>query len=85
MSKCCKELNWKIIEGDKMSKKIVKMKRIYCRFCGAKLKRDEVGMYCPTKNCQWSHGLPEDEDYGGSMSKGIVSKRVKRSKNDSDN
>lgn len=25
---------------------------IYCRFCGAKLKRDIVGHYCPTDNCQ---------------------------------
>lgn len=28
--------------------------RIYCVFCGAKLKRDNCGRYCPTKNCQWS-------------------------------
>ncbi len=28
---------------------------IYCKFCGAKLKRDSVGHYCPTVNCQWSY------------------------------
>ena len=37
-------------------------KPIYCKFCGAKLRRDSVGLYCPTENCQWQHGLPEDED-----------------------
>ena len=34
---------------------------IYCRYCGAKLKRDSVGLRCPTKNCQWEHGLPDNE------------------------
>ena len=28
--------------------------RIYCRFCGAKLKRDACGPYCETRNCQGS-------------------------------
>lgn len=28
---------------------------IHCKFCGAKLRRDVVGHYCPTKNCQWSY------------------------------
>lgn len=31
---------------------------IYCKYCGAKLRKDQVGPYCPTKNCQWEHGLP---------------------------
>ena len=30
---------------------------IYCRFCGAKLKKDTVGHYCPSKNCSWSLGV----------------------------
>lgn len=25
-----------------------------CRFCGARLRRDPYGHYCPTQNCQWS-------------------------------
>jgi len=36
--------------------------RMYCRFCGARLKRDTVGKYCPTRNCQWQHGIPEEEE-----------------------
>jgi len=27
-----------------------------CQFCGARRRRDAVGHYCPTKNCQWQHG-----------------------------
>lgn len=30
---------------------------IYCRYCGAKLRRDTVGHYCPTHSCQWQHGV----------------------------
>ena len=30
---------------------------IYCRFCGSKLKKDNVGHYCPQKNCQWQYGV----------------------------
>jgi hypothetical protein len=37
-------------------------KRIYCKYCGARLKKDYIGRYCPTENCQWQHGLPEDEE-----------------------
>lgn len=37
------------------------VRRIYCRFCGAKLRSDAVGLYCPTDNCQWRYGLPTDE------------------------
>ncbi len=33
-----------------------------CKYCGARLRRDSVGQYCPTKNCQWHHGLPASED-----------------------
>jgi len=31
---------------------------IYCRFCGARLKKDRIGHYCPTYNCQWRYGIP---------------------------
>jgi hypothetical protein len=30
---------------------------LYCKYCGAKLRRDSIGHYCPTKNCQWQHGV----------------------------
>lgn len=30
---------------------------IYCRFCGAKLKKDNIGHYCPTSNCQNQYGV----------------------------
>lgn len=30
---------------------------IYCKYCGAKLKKDYVGHYCPTHNCDWQHGV----------------------------
>ena len=30
---------------------------IYCRFCGAKLKKDYVGHYCGTSNCQCCYGV----------------------------
>ena len=36
--------------------------RIYCKYGGAKLRRDSCGQYCPTRNCQWQHGLPYAED-----------------------
>lgn len=39
-----------------------RVKWMYCRYCGAKLKRDPIGQLCPTQNCQWQHGLPESED-----------------------
>lgn len=29
---------------------------LYCRYCGSKRRRDSVGHYCPTRNCQWQHG-----------------------------
>lgn len=25
-----------------------------CKYCGAILRSDQDGPYCPTKNCQWS-------------------------------
>ena len=28
-----------------------------CKYCGARLKRDAAGQYCPTRNCQWQHGV----------------------------
>lgn len=30
---------------------------VRCRYCGAVLKLDVVGHYCPTRNCQWQHGV----------------------------
>lgn len=27
-----------------------------CKYCGAKRRRDIVGHYCPTNNCDWQHG-----------------------------
>lgn len=36
-------------------------RRIYCRFCGAKLKRDAIGWKCPTVNCDWEHGVDDEE------------------------
>lgn len=30
---------------------------IYCIYCGAKRRRDIVGHYCPTRNCQWQYGF----------------------------
>ncbi len=35
--------------------------RLYCKICGAKLRYDTVGPYCPTKNCEWHQGLPTKE------------------------
>jgi len=32
---------------------------LYCKYCGAKRKRDSVGHYCPTKNCQWAQGYKD--------------------------
>jgi hypothetical protein len=29
-------------------------RRVRCVYCGAKLRRDADGPFCPTKNCQWS-------------------------------
>jgi hypothetical protein len=37
-------------------------KHTFCKYCGAQLKRDPIGQYCPTHNCQWEHGLPTSED-----------------------
>ena len=42
------------------SKKMVKarrflhMGRIYCKYCGGRLKRDKHGVYCQTPNCSGS-------------------------------
>jgi len=38
------------------------VKWTHCRYCGARLRRDPTGQYCPTRNCQWQHGLPASED-----------------------
>ena len=42
--------------------KLVTDRRVYCKYCGARLRRDCVGRFCPTKNCQWQHGLPSEEE-----------------------
>jgi hypothetical protein len=34
---------------------------IYCKKCGARLKRDFIGPRCPTVSCQWNHGIPQQE------------------------
>lgn len=39
-----------------------KVKYTHCRYCGARLKRDFIGQKCPTPNCQWQHGLSDEED-----------------------
>jgi hypothetical protein len=31
---------------------------VYCKYCGAKLRRDPVGHLCGTRNCQWRDGVP---------------------------
>jgi len=46
----------------KRAKATNKEHRIYCKICGARLRRDSVGLLCPTRNCEWQHGVPEDED-----------------------
>lgn len=50
-------------------------KYIYCKYCGAKLRRDSIGQYCPQKNCQWHHGLPKDDD----TKRSVVRTRDRRS------
>lgn len=30
---------------------------IYCRFCGAVLKKDYIGHYCTTSNCTNQYGV----------------------------
>ena len=30
---------------------------LYCRYCGGKRKRDNVGHLCGTPNCQWKFGF----------------------------
>ena len=30
--------------------------RIYCKYCGSKLKKDKVGFYCTTPSCTWFNG-----------------------------
>ena len=42
-----------------------KHRRVRCKYCGAVLVRDAVGLRCPTHNCQWEHGLPENEEAEG--------------------
>lgn len=39
-----------------------KVKYEYCRYCGARLRRDWIGQFCPSENCQWHHGLSTEAD-----------------------
>lgn len=51
--------------GVKLTKRIknrARCKWLHCRYCGARLRRDHIGQYCSTRNCQWQHGLPKDDD-----------------------
>ncbi len=32
--------------------------RIYCKYCGSRLKKDKVGFYCKTNYCTWFNGGP---------------------------
>jgi hypothetical protein len=41
--------------------------RIYCKYCGAKLKKDFIGKKCGTRNCKWEFGMDEEEDRGEKM------------------
>lgn len=34
----------------------------HCKYCGARLTRDVVGLRCPTHNCQWEWGIPTAPD-----------------------
>lgn len=36
---------------------------IYCKYCGAKLKKDLIGHYCGTRNCNWEYGIDSCTDY----------------------
>lgn len=35
----------------------VKKCPLYCKYCGARLRRDYIGHKCPTRNCQWEFGV----------------------------
>lgn len=50
----------------------------HCRYCGAQLRRDPHGQYCPTRNCQWQYGLPESEDTKRNVYKGTTRKGTTR-------
>lgn len=55
--------------------------RIRCKYCGAKLKKDFIGYYCPTKNCDWQYGIPEEEiPSQNSLKCQIKTKKVKNEK-----
>jgi hypothetical protein len=36
------------------------IRRIYCKYCGRKLKYDDVGPLCGTRNCQWEFGVDNE-------------------------
>jgi len=29
----------------------------HCKYCGARRKKDYIGHFCGTNNCQWEHGF----------------------------
>jgi hypothetical protein len=39
-----------------------KHKLTRCKYCGATLTRDCVGLRCPTHNCQWEWGIPKEAE-----------------------
>lgn len=41
---------------------ITRNKWTRCKYCGARLRRDYIGQHCPTRNCQWEHGLTKGDD-----------------------
>jgi hypothetical protein len=32
---------------------------LYCKYCGARLRLDSVGHYCPTRKCKWRYGVQD--------------------------
>jgi len=40
---------------------IITENRVYCRYCGSKLKRGRECVYCPDIRCQWHLGVPEQD------------------------
>jgi hypothetical protein len=46
---------------ERLNKKDIKVQLTHCKYCGAKLTRDCVGLRCPTHNCQWEWGIPDKE------------------------
>jgi hypothetical protein len=47
--------------------------RIYCKYCGATLKKDFIGKKCGTRNCQWEFGMDEEKDETSRREKSYLS------------